>query len=84
MPLYTYVAIYNGNTYVTQERHSNFKGFPSTWDSIPGIAPCHVAELSENSCQGDFMPIPNKNNVWQKSFMLGDRKCVVIAVETKT
>ena len=88
MPLYTYIAVYKGTTYVAQGRHSNFKGFPSTWAKIPGgvlpdLTPSLMKELSEKSYRGDFDAVPNREKVWRKSLDIGGSEFVVIAVETK-
>ena len=89
MPLYTYVTAYKGATYIAQGRHSNFKGFVSSWTTgipsgaLPGLTPSLMKELSEKSYRGDFEAVPNRENVWRKSLAVGGSEFVVIAVETK-
>jgi len=45
MPLYTYILVYKGHSYVAQGRYSNFRGFVSSWTSelppnvLPGLTP---------------------------------------------
>ena len=51
MPLYTYVVTYKGDTYVAQDKKSNFKGFVSSWTSdlplgaLKGLTPSLAKEL---------------------------------------
>jgi hypothetical protein len=87
MPLYTYVTAYKGATYVAQGRHSNFKGFVSTWaagipkDVLPGLTSDLRKELSDKSYQGTFEEVPNRRHVWRKSLTIGGSDFVVIAIQ---
>ena len=35
MPLYTYIAIYEGASYITQRRRSNYQGFGDWIEALP-------------------------------------------------
>ena len=86
MPLYTYVTTYKGASYVAQDRRSNFKGFPG-WiqempaNALPGLTPALRKEL--NPYQGDFESVPNRQNVWRKSLIVGGSELVVLAIQTE-
>ena len=38
MPLYTYVAIYKGTSYIAQQRRSNYQGFGDWVEALPAAA----------------------------------------------
>jgi hypothetical protein len=90
MPLYTYVVAYKGDTYVAQDKKSNFKGFVSSWTSeipsnaLKSLTPSLAKELAKIAYSGDFTPVPGRTNVWRKTILLDNSEFVVIAVQTET
>ena len=63
MPLFTYLVSYKGDTYVTQARRSNFRGF-GDWASIPPkelpqLTPKLRKELGQGR-YGGFDEVPNQ------------------------
>lgn len=89
MPLYTYIVSYQGASRVTQWRHSNFKGFISSWCSnipagaLPALTPSLQKELTSKAYGGDFAPIPNVQHAWRKTLDVGGAEFCVIAVQTQ-
>ena len=89
MPLYTYVVTYKGSSHVAQGRHSNFKGFVSTWCSnipaaaLPALTPALHRELVAKAYSSEFDAISNAKHVWRKSIQLGGSECTVVAVQTQ-
>ena len=90
MPLYTYVVTYKGDTYVAQDKKSNFKGFISSWTrdmpagAMKALTPSLTKELQNAAYYGEFPSVPGRKNVWRKSFLLGGSEFVVVAVQTET
>jgi hypothetical protein len=90
MPLYTYIVNYKGDTYVGQDKKSNFKGFVSSWTSeipssaLKSLTPKLSQELKKLAYSEDFIPVPGRTNVWRKTILLDDSEFVVIAVQTET
>ncbi|NJL79789.1 MAG: hypothetical protein HC836_11165 [Richelia sp. RM2_1_2] len=90
MPLYTYIVTYRGDTYITQDKKSNFKGFVSSWTSeippgvLTSLTPNLLKELQKLAYSSDFTPISGRTNVWRKTILLNDDQFVVIAVQTET
>ena len=89
MPLYTYMVSYQGSTHIAQGKHSNFKGFVSSWSSniplgaLPALTPTRQKELAAKAYSGDFQPVQNTKNVWQKSIDIGGNELIVIAIQTQ-
>ena len=89
MPLYTYILVYKGHSYVAQGRHSNFRGFVSSWTSelppnaLPGLTPNLHKELGEKAYRGAFDEVPNRKHVWTKQIELGGSEFRVYAVQTE-
>jgi hypothetical protein len=89
MPLYTYIVSYKGASRVTQGRHSNFKGFISSWCSeipagaLPGLTSALYKELVSKAYRGEFLPVANTSNVWRKSIEVGASEFTIIAVQTQ-
>jgi len=89
MPLYTYIVTYNNSNYVGQGNHSNFRGFISTWcnempnDALKGFNSSLKKQLAEKAYHGEFLPVPNRNNVWKKVIDLNGKEFVIHAVDTK-
>lgn len=89
MPLYTYVVAYKGDTYVAQDRKSNFKGFVSSWVSelpqgaLKALTPNLAKELRRVAYEGEFVPVFGRTHVWRKCIPLGDSEFVVIAIQTE-
>lgn len=90
MPLYTSIVSYQGDTYISQDRRSNFKGFVTAWTTglpegaLKALTPTLAKELSQAACRGDFLPVAGRRNVWRKSFLLGGREFTVVAVQTES
>jgi hypothetical protein len=86
MPLYTYVTVYKGATYVAQARHSNFKGF-TDWitgvpaNALPDLTPALRRKL--NPYDGTFEEVPNRRHVWKKKLMVGGSELVAFVIQTK-
>ena len=89
MPLYTYIVTFEGASFVAQGRHSNFKGFISSWfedaflNSLPSLTPKLRRQLSEKAYRG-FTEVPNRKNVWRKTIDLEGKKFIVYAVQTES
>jgi len=83
MPLYTYVISFNGNTYVSQSSHSNFRGFISWVDVVKDISSALKQELAQKAYRGEFYAIENKKHIWRKSIDLGGHELVVHAIQTQ-
>ena len=88
MPLYTYILSYKGQSHVTQGSHSNFRGFINTWMNIPSgaipvLTPDLRNRLAQSAYRGEFVAVPNIQNVWRKSIDVGDGECTLIAVQTE-
>ncbi|NJL10635.1 MAG: hypothetical protein HC908_12010 [Calothrix sp. SM1_7_51] len=90
MPLYTYIVSYKGDTYIAQDKKSNFKGFVSSWTSeipsgaLKSLTPNLAKELHKIAYSGDFTPVSGRTNIWRKTILLDDSEFVVIAVQTET
>jgi hypothetical protein len=88
MPLYTYIAAFKGDTYASQGRFSNFKGFVSAWadlpaSALPGLTPSLKKELAHKAYRGEFVEVPNKKHLWRKAIDLDGHEFVVYAVQTQ-
>jgi len=89
MPLFTYIVTFKGGSHVAQGRHSNFKGFVSTWcssiphDALPELTAAGRKDLQNKAYQGEFVSVSNAKNVWRKSIRLDSGECVVVAVQTE-
>jgi hypothetical protein len=85
MPLFTYIVSFKGDTYVTQARRSNFRGF-GDWANIPPkelpqLTPKLRKEL-DKSMYGGFEEVPNQKRVWRNTILLNGSDLVVYAVQT--
>lgn len=80
MPLYTYVAVYKGTTYIAQQRRSNYQGFGDWIQALPAAL---KAKAAQNMYAG-FEPVQNRNNVWQRTQTIDDSELVVIAIHTES
>jgi len=89
MPLYTYILAFKGSLYAAQGRHSNFKGFVSSWstdlptNALPGLTATLKTELSKKAYRGEFLEVPNRTHVWRNTFKLEDEDFIVYAVQTE-
>lgn len=88
MPLYTYVAAFEGATYASQGSYNRFKGFVAAWSALPANAPPDLTpalneELSQKAYRGEFLEVPNKKHVWRKSIDVNGEELVVYAVQTQ-
>ncbi len=89
MPLYTYIVSYNNSNYVGQGNHSNFRGFINAWcnempnDALKGFNSSLKKQLVKKAYHGEFLPVPNRNNVWKKVIDLNGKEFVIHAVDTK-
>jgi hypothetical protein len=88
MPLYTYVAVFKGDTYASQGSYSNFKGFVSAWadipaNALPSLTPSLKKELAQKAYGGEFVEVPNRKHLWRKSINLGGEEFVVYAIQTQ-
>jgi hypothetical protein len=90
MPLYTYIVTYRGASYVAQAKHSNFRGFVSSWttdlpkDALPQPTPDLRDALFKKARHGEFAAVPNRTHVWKKTLELGGDDFVIHAVQTET
>jgi hypothetical protein len=90
MPLYTYILGFKGSLYAAQGRHSNFKGFVSSWSesfpsgALPSLTPALKKELAEKAYSGQFEEVPNRTHVWRKTIALSGDDFVVYAVQTES
>jgi hypothetical protein len=78
MPLYTYVAIYKGTSYIAQQRRSNYQGFGDWIEALPAA----LKKKAAQNMYAGFEPIPNRKNVWQRTQTIDDSELVVIAIQT--
>ena len=62
MPLYTYVAIYEGTSYIAQQRRGNYQGFGDWIQALPAA----LKKKAAQNMYAGFEPITNRKNVWQK------------------
>jgi hypothetical protein len=89
MLLHTYIVSYQVASRVTQGRHSNFKGFISSWGSdipagaLPALTPSLKKKLTSKAYGGDFAPIPNVQHAWRKTLDVGGAELSVIAIQTQ-
>ena len=79
MPLYTYVAIHKGTSYIAQQRRSNYQGFGDWIQALPAAA---LKKKAAQNMYAGFEPIPNRKNVWQRTQTIDDSELVVIAIQT--
>ncbi len=89
MPLYTYVVAFKGQTYAAQSSHSNFRGFVTSWASLPqgalpALTPSLQKELVQKAYDGEFFPIENRKHVWRKAIDLNGSDFVVYAIQTQS
>jgi hypothetical protein len=90
MALYTYIVAFGGSTYAVQARHSNFKGFVSSWsndlpeNALPGFTATLKKELSKEAYRGDWTDVPNRKNVWRKTMNLNGEDFTVYAIQTES
>jgi hypothetical protein len=86
MPLYTYILSFKGCLHAAQGRHSNFKGFVSSWfDAIPNNALPGLSLVSKkemNPYSGEWEEVANRTHVWRKAVKVGNDELVVFAVQT--
>ena len=88
MPLYTYILGFRGSLHAAQGRHSNFKGFVSSWatnipdGALPGLTPALKKEL--NAYSGTWEEVPNRTHVWKKTVKVGGEDLTVYAVQTES
>ena len=88
MPLYTYILGFRGSLHAAQGRHSNFKGFVSSWatniadGALPGFTPAMKKEL--NAYSGAWEEVPNRTHVWKKTVKVGGEDLIVYAVQTES
>jgi hypothetical protein len=88
VPLYTYIASYRCDTYIGQDRRSNFKGFaPSMLEemsdnAMPGMTMAMRTELSNKLYRSEWLPVANRINVWRTAFDLGGAVFELHAVQT--
>lgn len=78
MPLYTYVANFDGQSFVGQSRRSNPKGFGDWVNCLPDVLKKQV-----DPYHGDFEAIPNRTNVWHTSRQIGGKALTVFIVQTE-
>ena len=78
MPLYTYVTVHKGVSYVAQGRRSNFQGFSDWMEGLPAALQKDIG----NPYAG-FEPVPNRQHVWRKTLMVDGSELVVIAIKTE-
>lgn len=78
MPLYTYVAVYQGLSYVVQTKRSNYQGFGDWIEALPP----QIKNKAAKVMYAGFDPIPNRQNVWRKTATIDGDEIVVIAVQT--
>ena len=84
MPLYTYVILYKGATYVSQARRSNFQGFGDWAAEIPTNAlPASQRKQVLDQMYGGFEEVPNRTNVWKKTLIIGNAEVAIVAIQTK-
>jgi hypothetical protein len=87
MPLYTYVVTYKGGSYVSQARHSNFRGWLDWTDippnALPGLSPKMKRELVQIAYRVDFVEVPNRRHVWQKTLKVRGEDFTVHAIQTE-
>ncbi len=79
MPLYTYVAVYKGTSYIAQQTRSNYQGFGDWIHALPAALKAKAAQ----SMHAGFEPIPNRKNVWQRTQMIDGSELVVTAIQTE-
>jgi hypothetical protein len=79
MPLYTYVAVYKGTSYIAQQRRSNYQGSGDWIQALPSA----LKEKAAQSMYAGFEPVPNRKNVWQRTQTIDDSEMVVIAIQTE-
>ena len=78
MPLYTYVAIYKGSSYIAQQRRSNYQGFGDWIEALPTA----LKKKAAQKMYAEFEPVPNRQNVWRGTLTIDDSELVVIAIQT--
>jgi hypothetical protein len=78
MPLYTYVAIYKGTSYIVQQRRSNYQGFGDWIQALPA----GIKKKAAQNMYAGFESIPNRKNVWRRTQTIDDSELVVIAIQT--
>jgi hypothetical protein len=88
MPLYTYIVTFKGSSYVAQAKHSNFRGFVTSWTELPqnaikGLTPDLKRDLSQKAYRGEFDEVPNRKHVWKKSIDLDGDEFIVFAIQTE-
>jgi hypothetical protein len=89
MPLYTYIVVFKGSTYVAQGSYSNYRGFVSSWsgdlpeNALPSLTPSLKKELLEKAYRGEFVEVPNRKHVWRNSIDLNGSEFVVFAIQTQ-
>jgi hypothetical protein len=86
MPLYTWVVTWRGDSYVHQDRRSNFRGW-TEWAKVPPGALAHFspalqAELYRQPLYAPWESLPNRRNVWRKQLELDGSPFVVTVVQT--
>ena len=87
MPLYNYVVTYGTGSCVAQGRHSNFKGFASTWtnipaDALPSLKKGDRQKLAERAYWAPFNEVPSRKGVWKQMIAMEEGPVVVYAIQT--
>ncbi|EGR2186211.1 hypothetical protein DZF89_25590 [Vibrio parahaemolyticus] len=89
MPLCAYVISYNDSSYIGQGNHSNFQGFVNAWctdlpvNTLKGLSPPLKKELTKLAYKGVFVPVPNRQNVWEKTIELNGKSFHIYAIDTR-
>ena len=78
MPLYTYVVTYRGESFTTQARRSNPKGFLDWLEALPPT----LRKLVTDPYRGSFEAVPNQQNVWRNKFRVDGNDLNVVIVQT--
>jgi hypothetical protein len=89
MPLYTYIAHYQGRTRVDQDRRSNYRGFAPfvlgrmADDGLLGPSRKAVQEMLHEAYRSPWSPIVNRSHVWRTAFLLRGSELELYAIQTK-
>jgi hypothetical protein len=90
MPLYSYVACYNGGSFADQDSRSNFKGFVSVMlgnmptQALPGLSVALHHELIDKSARAEWIALPNRKNFWVMHVELSGKLFTLHAVQTQS
>jgi hypothetical protein len=89
MPLYSYIASYNGRSYADQDSRSNFKGFATLvlsrmpTNALPGLTVNLQRELVEKAARADWAEVSNRKNLWVMKIELDGKPFTLYAVQTQ-